>query len=125
LNSWIGRDSGHDSGSQTPQRNIDGEEIRAAHAHTHSSAFKAQVALAALREDQKLAELAQQFELRPNQTTERRRQLLERAAARLVVPLVRCRRWIWRPLHTRSVHQAQELDPLSGALTKAGWLSAK
>ena len=45
-----------------------------------SSEFKAKVALAALREDKTLAELSQQFELHPNQITEWRRQLLDKAA---------------------------------------------
>lgn len=46
----------------------------------HASGFKAKVALAALRGDKTLAEIAQQFDVHPNQVTEWKRQLLERAA---------------------------------------------
>ena len=45
----------------------------------HTSAFKAQVALAALREDRTMAQLCQEFDLHPNQISEWRHQLLERA----------------------------------------------
>ena len=46
---------------------------------THSAAFKAQVAMAAIKGDRTLVELAQQFDTL-NQITEWRRQLQERAA---------------------------------------------
>ena len=45
----------------------------------HTPAFKAQVALAALKSDKTLAELAQQYDIHPNQITDWKRQLTERA----------------------------------------------
>ncbi|MGJ0426215.1 IS3 family transposase [Methylocystis sp.] len=47
---------------------------------THSPAFKAKVALAAIRGEKALAELAQLFDVHPNQITTWRSQLLEGAA---------------------------------------------
>ena len=42
--------------------------------------FRAKVALAALKGDKTMAELASEFEVHPTQAAERRRQLLERAS---------------------------------------------
>src|SRR5215510_2014437 len=47
---------------------------------THSAAFRAKVALVSLKGERTLAELAQQFDVDPNQITEWKRQLQERVA---------------------------------------------
>ena len=52
----------------------------------HSPAFKAKVALAAVKGEKTLAELAQQFDVHPNHITTWRGQLLEGAAGVLVRP---------------------------------------
>ncbi|WP_441627206.1 IS3 family transposase [Cupriavidus sp. 2MCAB6] len=47
---------------------------------THSATFKAKVAMAALKGDKTLAELAQQYDVHPSQITEWKQQLAEHAA---------------------------------------------
>jgi len=46
----------------------------------HGATFKAQVALAAIKGDKTLAELAEQFSVHPTQITDWKQQLLARAA---------------------------------------------
>ena len=46
----------------------------------HTPAFKAKVALAAIKGDQTVAELAKRFDLHPNSIVQWKSQLLERAA---------------------------------------------
>ena len=52
----------------------------------HSPAFKARVALAAIKGEKTLAELAEQFDVHPNQITQWRSQLLEGASGVLYQP---------------------------------------
>ena len=91
---------------------------------THTAVFKAQVALAALLEDRTMTELCQKFELHPNQITEWKRQLLERAAE-VFEAGARPDPVNLAPLHAKIGQLALENDFLEGALTKAGLLSAK
>ena len=92
---------------------------------THSPAFKARMALAALRDDKTLAELSAEFELHPTQIVEWKRQLLEGAADvfgggnQAVAPVD------LSPLHAKIGQLALENDFLECALIKAGLLSAK
>ena len=94
----------------------------------HSPAFKAKVALAAIKGEKTLADLAQQFDVHPNQITQWRSQLLEGAAgvfgseakSESNAPTIDA-----KTLHAKIGELALENDFLSGALGKAGLLSAK
>jgi transposase len=94
---------------------------------THSPAFKAKVALAAIKGDKTLAELAQQYDVHPNQITTWRTQLLEGAAGVFGGPPAEVSEAPvdLKVLHAKIGQLTLENDFLSGALSKAGLLSAK
>jgi transposase len=95
---------------------------------THSPAFKAKVALAAIKGEKTLAELAQQYDVHPNQIATWKAALVDGAggvfgsgtAGLEAPPPVDL-----KVLHAKIGELALENDFLAGALSKAGLLSAK
>jgi transposase len=94
----------------------------------HTPAFKAKVALSAIKGDRTLAQLAEQFDVHPNQITSWKAQLEEGAAdvfgsaasAGAKLPTVDV-----KSLHAKIGELTLENDFLEGALGKAGLLSAR
>ena len=92
----------------------------------HTPAFKAKVALAAIKGDRTLAQLSDQYDIHVNQITTWKDQLLQGAAdvfgagAKPSAPEVDI-----KSLHAKIGELTLENDFLEGALGKAGLLSAK
>jgi transposase len=93
----------------------------------HSPAFKAKVAIAAIKGERTIAQIAEQFDVHPNQVTTWKAQL-EGGAAEVFgagtgapqEPAVDV-----KALHAKIGELTLENDFLEGALNKAGLLSAK
>jgi transposase len=94
----------------------------------HTSAFKAKVALAALKNDRTMAQLAEQFDVHPNQIATWQDQLLEGAADVFERggsgKSSTCEIDI-KSLHAKIGELVLENDFLGRALGKAGLASAK
>jgi transposase-like protein len=92
----------------------------------HAPAFKAKLALAAIKGDRTLAELAEQFDVHPNQITSWKAQL-EGGAADVFGPSNGAAQPAVdvKSLHAKIGELTLENDFLEGALSKAGLLNAK
>ncbi|CAG4884672.1 transposase [Georgfuchsia toluolica] len=92
----------------------------------HTAAFKAKVAVAALKGDKTLAELAEKFDIHPNQITRWRAQRLEGATEVFLTPAEkRDTGPSAKDMQAKIGQQALEIDFLAGALGRIGDASAK
>ena len=93
----------------------------------HTAVFKAKVALSAIKGEKTLSELAELFDVHPNQITTWKAQLLDGvagvfgsgASSAEAAPVD------LKALHAKIGELTLENDFLEGALSKAGMLSAK
>lgn len=90
----------------------------------HGPAFKAKVALEAIKGEQTLSELSARFQVHPNQIAEWKKQLLERAAE-IFDKGKRSEEPDANELHTKIGKLTMEIDFLSGALGRIAGPSVK
>ncbi|MGX1101259.1 transposase [Amorphus sp. MBR-141] len=91
----------------------------------HSPAFKAKVALAAVGGEKTLSELAQQFDVHPNQITQWRLQLLEGAAGVFGSPSAAAAEPVEvKTLHAKIGELTLAINFLEVVLDKAGLLAS-
>jgi transposase-like protein len=114
-------DSGHADARES------GETMKRRPRRNHTAAFKAKVALAAIKGDRTIVQIAEQFDVHPNQITQWKAQLESGAAdvfgpggSKVTEPVVDV-----KGLHAKIGELTLENDFLESALTKAGLLSAK
>ena len=115
-----------DSGHAVPSES--GETMSRRVRRNHTPAFKAKVALAAIKGEMTLTQLAEHFDVHPNQITTWKTQLEGGAAdvfgpgssSGAAQPTVDV-----KSLHAKIGELTLENDFLEGALSKAGLLSAK
>lgn len=92
----------------------------------HSPVFKAKVALAAVKEEMTITELAQKFDVHPNQITQWKSLMLDNVADVFnngktpKEPAIDV-----KALHAKIGELTLENDFLESALSKAGWPSAR
>ena len=91
----------------------------------HAAAFKAKVALEALKGEQTIVELSQRYQVHPNQITDWKRQLLEHAADVFSKNRTPDQEPNVKDLHAKIGQLSMENDFLAGALGRIGDASAK
>lgn len=93
----------------------------------HSAAFKAKVAIAAIKGDQTFSELAKRFDVHPNQIAQWRAQLIESAAGAFGGANGKATKDSpdLKELHAKIGQQALEIDFLANALGRIDGPSAK